>query len=231
MADKNDKANEQQAKVVQSHQALLRKFPDVPELRLDSIDELLVSTLMDALGKSFADCVDIIRELRTRFIDWNELRVTRMADLARKLDEYGPGDDLARRLRTVLGKLFDRVGRVSFYFLAEMKPMDARRALGEIDNVNRDAAGRILMLENPEASFPFTDEAFEAAKKLKLIDAGKTKQQLQKLLEDSLGRETAIECYYLLEAEAHGGPAVRKPKTTIDKKPSKRISVRRMAKD
>lgn len=222
MAENTPKLNDQQVKLVQYFEALSQKHSAVLTERLDSVEEMLVAMLVDSSGASEADCIDVVRSLRDQFVDWNEMRVARIGELARVFDVLGAGDDLARRVRELLGLIFERVGRVSFYHLEEMKSSDARRALMDIEPINRDAASRIIMLEVPESTIPFSDEAIEVVRKAKLIDKNKTKQQFQKTVEETFSREQGIDFFYLLEAEAHGGSATKTTKTsTTSKKKTK----------
>lgn len=187
------------AKLRQTHKAQ----PFVPPL-----DRLVIALLLD--GHDHVQASSAWRRLREHFIDWNEARVARKAELARLLVPLADSEEVADRLRKLLEKLFDQCGMLDLGFLAEHKPGDSRRALLDLDaNLPRDELSLILFECCPGVTMPLSTEAFDAARRLGLVGKSGTKAQLQKLAQNELSPTEAAELVYYLEQE--GQPAGKKP--------------------
>jgi endonuclease III len=183
--------------------------------RLDSIEELVCAVFTDD-GATEEEALEAVRRLRRTYVNWNEARVARLAELARIIEPLNNADELARRIRELLERVFDRTGAVALSHLREMKVSEARRALMEIEPVGRTVADRILMLELPGANIPFSTEATRLAKRLKLIANSANRQSLNKLVGEALRREEAVDFYHL--AEIHVAAGCTKSKCPLCKK-------------
>lgn len=174
------------------------------EERLSSVEELVCAVMTDNdVAPDEAQAATL--RLREAFVNWNEARVARLADLARTIGAVSHADDLAKAIRELLGRIFDRTGGVNLSHLAEMKVSEARRALMEIEPVGRAVADRILMMEVPGASMPFSSEAIALARKLKIISKSGTKQHVQKWVQEGLDRTSAAVFFFLFETHASVG--------------------------
>ncbi len=187
------------AKLRQVHKAQ----PFVPPL-----DRLVMALLLD--GHDRTQAWSAWRRLREHFIDWNEARVARKAELTRLVAPLPASEEVADRLRKLLEKLFDQCGMLDLGFLAELKPGDSRRALLDLDaNLPRDELALISFECCPGVTMPLSTEAFDAARRLGLVGKSGTKVQLQKLVQNDLAPTEAAELVYYLELE--GQPAGKKP--------------------
>lgn len=192
-------------RVRHAREALAKRYPDVPDRRPDSTEELILSVFADD-GNDPDEARAALERVRGAFVDWNEARVARLAELARLIEPLPNPDELARRVRELLGRVFDRAGAVTLRHLGEMKVSEARRALMEIEPVGRAVADRVLMMEVPGATLPFSTEATALAKRAQWIPKSGNRQHLNKLLSESLPREDAVEFYFLLERHAVEDP-------------------------
>lgn len=174
------------------------------EDRLGSVEELVVALLMDN-DIPEEDALESVRNLGRKFVNWNEARVARLAELARCLKGENGTEELAKAMRELLGRIFDRTGGVHLSHLREMKISEARRALMEIEPVSRSVADRILMSEVPGANMPFSTDAVKLARKLKLIPKSGNKQHLQKLIQEEYDREEGALFYFLIEMHVSVG--------------------------
>ncbi|GEM_PF-3352531 len=165
--------------------------------RLSSVEELVWAVLADN-DVDDDEARRIVLRMREAYVDWNEVRVERVAALARFLDPHERADELARHIRGLLSRMFDRCGRVDLADLVDLKPADARRALMEVEPVSRAVADRILMREVPEATMPFSSEALAVAKRRKLVPRSATRGHLNKLVAEALDEEEAQEFFFLL---------------------------------
>ncbi|MHC4873836.1 MAG: hypothetical protein ACYTFY_18470 [Planctomycetota bacterium] len=200
-AKKNQSGEEQIIKAVETLSKIHKK---TLTSKLSSIEELVMAVMIDG-GAEINEALKGIDAIRKAYVDWNEARVARIAEVARNLDPMDGSDDIAKKMREVLMKVFDRTGRVSFDFMEEMKINEARRALNNIEPVGKVIADRILMQEVPGSTIPFSNEAIAVAKKAKLAPGNANKKTFNKLLDENVSRETALDLFYLLEEHAAKG--------------------------
>lgn len=172
--------------------------------KLNSIEELVYAVIIDS-GAGNEEALKGLEALRKAYVDWNETRVARIAEVARHLDPLDGSDEIAKKIREVLMKVFDRNGKVSFDFMAEMKINEAKRALNNIETIGKVASDRIIMQEVPGSTIPFSNEALSIAKKANLIASNGNKKSFNKLLDENVSRETAVDLFYLLEEHAAEG--------------------------
>lgn len=202
MAAKKATSSEQQ--ILNTLETLRKVHKKDMDSCLSSIEELVFAVITDG-SASNEEALKAIKNIKNSFVDWNEARVARSAELARQLDPIPGSDETAKRIKEALGKVFDRNGKVSFDFMVDMKISDARRVLNNIEPVGKAIADKILMLEVPGATIPFSNEAIALAKKIKLAPSNANRQSFNKLLSESTSRENSIELYYLLEKHIEKG--------------------------
>ncbi|MFW5856957.1 MAG: hypothetical protein ACOCX4_03685 [Planctomycetota bacterium] len=205
---KSAKSGIDDATVRRGLDALRKLYPDALSDRLSSVEEMLLAVFVDD-GNDADAARDALVRVRDAFVNWNEARVARLAEVARLIEPLPNADELAKRVRELLGRIFDRTGSVRLDYLGTMKMSEARRALIEIEPVSRAVADRVLMREVDGANLPFSTEATALAKRAQWIPKSGNRQHLNKLLAESLNREEALDFYFLLEHHAVENP----PKT------------------
>ncbi|MFH0911659.1 MAG: hypothetical protein V1918_09180 [Planctomycetota bacterium] len=173
---------------------------------LTPVEELVCAVLREG-GLSETAAQEATARLRARYTDWNEVRVERAADLARLIGPAEGEEELARRLRGMLGRLFDRCGQVSLAFLRKLKTNEARRMVLEIEPVERAVADRILLQEIRGTNLPFSPEAVKLARKLRIIPKSGTRLHLSKLVGEALTHEEAVAFFTLLQRHLESGCA------------------------
>jgi endonuclease III len=179
------------------------------------VEELILETLREDAAE--AEALEALGRIRKGFLDLNEMRVARTTEIARVLDPLTDAEDRARRIQAGLNRLFEREGGMSFGYLEELKPSEARKALQSLDKgIGRNTAGRILFATCPGATMPASAEALKAAKRRSLLGRSGTKAQLQKTLLQALEPEAAARLLFHLEAEG-AGPARRRKSSTGSK--------------
>lgn len=184
--------------------ALEKKHKKCPPLA--PLAQLAYSVLAGEAGGEAAR--EGLGRLLADFDDLNEVRTARLAELARRLDPLPEADALAKRLREMLGRLFELRGCMDLLFLKEVKPLEARKHLLEIDpEMGRDTLALVLFELCPGTTLPLSPEGFAAARKLGLAARGGSKQQLQKTMQEQLSPEEAAQLVHYLELESGAKPA------------------------
>ncbi|MBN1257104.1 MAG: hypothetical protein JXA52_05305 [Planctomycetes bacterium] len=188
----------------------LRKLHDKDmKERLSSAEELVCAIITED-GVELKDALAAIKRMRKAFVNWNEVRVSRLGEIARVLSPLENSEELAIQIRGVLGRIFEHTGGMHLGHLAEMKISEARRALNEIEPVRRHIADRILMAEVPGINMAFSTEAVKLARQLNLIPKSGNKQNLRKLVQLTMDASDSALFFYLLHLHLEKGCAKSK---------------------
>jgi len=191
---------------------------------LEPIELLISAVLQENADDPFA--VPAIEALRQAFVDWNEVRVARIAELARVMQDVPNPEARARRLRETLNALFDLRGSMDLLFLKEVKPAEGRRHLLELNaDLPRPLVALILFALSPGTTIPISVDALRLARKSQLVSRSGSKLALQKALLAELSSEEAARLLQYLEYEVAGGTSrngrLRQQKTVTTRKKSK----------
>ncbi len=76
-----------------------------------ALDQLILEHLLDGMPARRAELA--FQLLKSEFVDWNEVRVTRESDLVKVLEAAGLSKEQASSLRNVLATLFERTNAVT----------------------------------------------------------------------------------------------------------------------
>ncbi len=185
----------------------------------------LEQLLLDAIGANVdpLEADDAVARMAEGFVNWNELRVARLPEIARLIDPLPEADKRAKNVREILNRLFDRHGAMELDFLADMKLTEGRKVLQEIyPAAPRQVLSIVLYAIVPGATLPISPEGLKAARKKGLIGRSGTKAQLQKALAADLEQEQAARMAHYLELEGvHGAGGAKK---TTNKKAGKKTN-------
>ena len=88
--------------------------PPEPRERL-ALDQLVLEHLLDGMAERRAGSA--FQLLKSEFVDWNEVRVTRESDLVKVLEAADLSKEQASTLRNVLATLFERTNAVTLEHL------------------------------------------------------------------------------------------------------------------
>lgn len=190
---------------------------------LSPLEQLIFATIADGLSNPMS-AIASIKRVNSTFVDWNEARVARRAELARLMDEMPEADERAEKIRVMLNRLFELRGAMDLSFLNGLKPAEARRLLIELNpEISRPVVSMILYELCPGSTIPITPEGLRVARKYGFVSRAGTKHQLQNVLESNLEQNEAARVTYYCELEASGGiRAIGKvPKSTARKRKKK----------
>lgn len=188
-------------KVLEQLKKLHKKAAETPP---DSVCEIITSALTEE-GVEAKEIDRIFKTLRKDYVDLNEVRVARMAEMARIMDPLKNADALAKRVKDLLNRIFERTGNLTLEFMTDMKISEARRALAQIEPVNRALADRILSMEVPAAAQAFSDEAVKLSQGWSLIPKNGNRAQLQKIVGENLSMSDRVLFWHLTETHVTEG--------------------------
>lgn len=174
---------------------------------LRPLDHLAFAILADA-GAAPAAILAALGRLRQEFVDWNEVRVARGQEVARVLGRDIPdAERAALRIKEEYNAFFDKKGVLGFEFLAAGKPAETRRALGQqLPHLGKGAVSLLLYEFCAGASLPLSDEGLKQARKDGVAGKNSDRNQLSRVLADSLTPAEACLLLQYWELDASGHP-------------------------
>ena len=145
-----------------------------------SLDQLVQSILWH--NASVRRGTRAFRELKRAFVDWNEVRVSPVAEVAGAISSARWAMLCAESIRRVLWNLFETRNVVSLDFLKDMSTAQARACLQELPGVSRDLADEILLFSLGADLLPTSEGAARMCYRLGLTASDRATLQNQKVL-------------------------------------------------
>jgi endonuclease III len=157
-----------------------------------------------------------LREITRAFVDWNDLRVSRVEEVAEVLGR----DAVACRatalaLTAALRGVFDEHHKISLATLKKLGKRPARQDLEKIEGVSRFVINYCLLTSLEAHAIPLTEQMTEYLKRNGIIDANADAEDLEGFLTRCVAAKDAYEFYVLLRRESES------PKVPEDERPSR----------
>ena len=127
-----------------------------------------------------------LRRLQEEFVDFNEVRVTRPADLARTIQMVADPEEKARRIVAVLQQLFAKNSRVDLDFLTSLPIPQARGVLEQLEGIDQRTVAGVVLLSLGGNALPAEAAVVRVAKRIGLVPRGLTPGEVQQLLEETV---------------------------------------------
>lgn len=176
------------------------------------LDHLAFAIILDCGDEPMA-ALAALAKLRQEYVDWNEVRVARIQELARTLDSLVGAERCAKRIKDEYNAFFDKKGALDFEFLGAGKPAETRRLLGQLlPNLGKGAVSLLLFEFCAGASLPISDEGLKVARKDGVIGKAGDRGQLARTLAEGLKPGEAARLLQYWELEASGSPYFEMPK-------------------
>lgn len=173
---------------------------------LRPLEHLAFAILMDA-GGDVAGSLAAISRLRREFVDWNEIRVSRSQEIVRALGKVDNAERAALRIKEEYNAFFDAKGALNFDFLVNGKPAEMRRALVQmLPHLSKGAVALLLHEFCPGASIPLSDEGLKKARKDGIVGKSGDRNQLYRVLSESLEAGDICLLLQYWELESSGSP-------------------------
>ena len=123
-----------------------------------------------------------LRELKRTFVDWNEMRVSPIVEIARAVSSADWSTLCAEHLRSVLWSLLEARNVVSLEFLSELPTAQARSFLQDLSEVTRDVADEVLLFSCEAGLLPISYSAARMCHRMGLIASDRATLRNQKAL-------------------------------------------------
>jgi len=203
--------------------SLEKKYPDlkIPEPK-EPLGQLLVSII--SLSSPASSASKALQLFDEEFVDWNEVRVSAVSEIASVLARAGIEEDRARMLKSVLGELFLKKNQLSMDFLLKYKEKQAHDFLNRFVGLDPAAVDEVMLLSLGHARFPVTAKVLRVCRSLGVAGDREGNESVAKLLMAAVPKSSMAEAYLLFTAHADhvkvAKPVKKKAKTTTRKKSS-----------
>lgn len=169
--------------------------------------EHLALAILAANDAGAEEALSALDRVRRHFVDWNEVRVARIQELARTLGDIPGAEKSAREIKDEYNAFFDKKGALNFDFLATGKPSEVRRQLNQfLPRLGKGAAALLLYEFCPGASLPLSDEGLRQARRDGVVGKSGDRNQLSRVLSESLELSEAALLLQYWELEGTGSP-------------------------
>ena len=123
-----------------------------------------------------------LRQLKRNFVDWNEVRVSHVEEIADAMANTEWAIESAAQIRRLLEKLFMLRSEVSLDFLTDLTKAQGRAFLHSMPGVSDDLADEVLLFSAEVNVLPITEHSARMAYRLGLVpNARVTKKNQQRL--------------------------------------------------
>ena len=159
-----------------------------------------------------------LREIRTSFVDWNDLRVARVEEIAEALGSNAPaGRDAAMSLTAALRAIFDEHHKISLAILKKLGKRPAREGLEKIRGVSRFVINYCMLTSMEAHAVPLTQNMIEYLRRHGAISVDADEEDIEGFLTRQIAAKDAYECYALLRRESESPKLGKKPRQAARK--------------
>jgi len=160
--------------------------------------------------------------IRDTFIDWNDLRVSRVEEVVEVFGE----DTLATRstgaaLTMVLRAVFDAYHALTLQPLKKMGKRPAKQALEDLHGMSRFAANYCMLTSLQAHAVPLTATMVEYLRQQEVVDPQADEEDIEGFLSRQVAAKNGYEFYALLRRESESARVTKKKKKKTRRKSSK----------
>ena len=155
----------------------------------------------------------IIHRLKEHFTDLNDLRVSRMDEIADVIGgDVQAATNTASAIVKVLASVFGRYNMVSLNALKKMGKRPARQFLEKMEGVSRFAVDYCMLTALNGHAIPLTRKMVEYLKNNRMVYPDSDEQEIEGFLARQISAENAYEFYALLRSQSESGKSEAKGK-------------------
>ena len=205
-------SKEYSKKVGELYRSLKRK-QKVQKIAYETITDALVYAIISSkLSESAAQSA--LKKLSDYFVDWNELRVSRVEEIVEVLGEDTPViRETASSLTTALRNIFIKYNMIGLEALHKMSKRAAKATLEKIDGTGRFVVDYCMLTALRGHAIPLTKKMIEYLRSNELVHPEADEGEIEGFLARRISADKAYEFYYLLRRRSESGRAARKTET------------------
>ncbi len=175
------------------------KFSE-PE-RYDVLSELLLGCLTAQMTESKGRTA--LGKLRSNFVDYNELRVTRPAEVIEILGKgYGQARESIEQVIVLLRSIYDEQDHLDLEHLKSMGKREAKGFLEQLEGMTPYVLSRVMLRGLEGHAIPLHKQMLEMLRSEEVVEATADEATVQGFLERQISAKKAIKVYALLRRYA-----------------------------
>ncbi len=210
-------------KLQKLYRGLKRSHPKkIDQVAFDDPIDALISGIV---GEHCSDAATTraMKGFRETFVDWNDLRVSRVEEIVEILRE----DSVASRatafsLVTALRAIFDEYHVLSLQPLMKIGKRPAKQALESLEGVGHFVVSYCMLTALQGHAVPLTETMASYLKQSEVVDPDADVHDIEGFLTRQVAAKNAYEFYSLLRHESESAKPAKKKTTRTKKKTKKR---------
>lgn len=225
------KNSKEYAKKIQTlNRSLSHKHTKVQEATHDEVVDCIIYALINAELNEKATEAAMTR-FKEHFIDWNDLRVSRVEEIVDVLGKDTPATkDIALAIVKVLRAIFDTYHKVNLEALKKIGKRPARQALEKIEGLSRYAVDYCMLVALKGHAIPLTNKMLNYLRDRELVDPDADEHQIEGFLVKQIPAKNGYNFFALLRQESEKAKAVKKKKTKTAVKKTTKTKTQKKAK-
>jgi endonuclease III len=204
------------------YRGLKRAHPKVEKTSYDDpIEALVYGVVSERISETATQRA--MKGFRDTFVDWNDLRVSRVEEIVEVLrEDTAASRATAFALTTALRAVFDEYHTLSLQNLKKIGKRPAKQALEGLDGMDAYVIGYCMLTSLQGHAIPLTGQMADYLRQHEVVDPEADEQDIEGFLTRQVAAKNAYEFYALLRRESES-PRVSKSrkKTTATRKKAK----------
>jgi endonuclease III len=205
---------------------LKRKYPKVQRAVYDEpVDAVVYGILSENMSETAAQSV--LKRLNGYFVDWNDLRVSRVEEIIEVLGDDTPViKDVASALTRTLRAVFDQYNTVSLESLKKIGKRPAKQILEKMDGTSHFVVNYCMLTALQGHAIPLTKKMIEYLRNNQLVHPDADEQDIEGFLARQVSVENAYEFYTLLRRDSESRRVKAKTRKVKERKTKARRKVK-----
>lgn len=203
------------------YRGLKRAHPKVEKTSYDDpIDALIYGIVSERVSETATQRA--MKGFRETFVDWNDLRVSRVEEIVEVLHEdTAVNRTTAFALTTALRAIFDEYHTLSLQNLKKVGKRPAKQALESLEGTDPYVVGYCMLTSLQGHAIPLTGQMADYLKQHEVVDPEADEQDIEGFLTRQVAAKNAYEFYTLLRRESESPKVVKTRKKTTTRKKAK----------
>jgi len=178
-----------------------KKSPPGPLEDLDPITGLILACLSEVTTESKARTA--LGRIRNNFVDFNELRVSRVEELVEVLGKGFPlAKETSRRILSLLRQIFNKHDNLSLENICEGSKRQAKTYLDSLEDTNSYIVARVMLQSVGAHAFPVHPQMTSMLQKEEVVAPEANEAEIQGFLERQITSSQIRNIYPLLRKHA-----------------------------
>lgn len=167
----------------------------------DPVEAMIFGLLSESMPEAKARSV--YASMQENFVDWNDLRVSRLEEISEVLrEETASAERITANLNQSLNFVFRAHDTISMAMLAELGKRPARKFLEGVPGLSRFVVDYIMLTSLDSHCIPLTQRMQEYLKNAGLADPEATEEELEGYLQRQISASNAYAFYVTLRKES-----------------------------